>query len=132
MDSEPVRREIVIPGELLGGKDSKPGRGTFAEGENVYAAFLGIKSEYHGRVSVIRLGGRYMPARDDFVIGIITDRGPSHWLVDINAPYPAALHPIETPWRIDFGDTGRFMEIGDTILANVMSIDETKHIALTM
>ncbi len=132
MDSGPVKREIVIPGELLGGKETKPGRGTFAEGDNVYAALLGIKSEWHGRVGVIRLGGRYMPATEDLVIGVITDRGPSHWLVDINAPYPAALHPVETPWRIDFGDTGRFLDIGDTILANVLSIDEIKHIVLTM
>ncbi len=132
MESGPVRREIVIPGERLGGKDVKPGRGTFAEGDEVFSSLLGIRSESYGRVGVIRLSGRYMPAPDDFVIGMITDRGPSYWLADINAPYPAALHPAETPWRVDFGDTGRYLEVGDTILANVLSVDEIKHIELTM
>ena len=132
MDSGPARREIVIPGELLGGRNVMPGRGTFAERDEVFSSLLGIRTEKSGRVGVIRLSGRYMPYPDDLVIGTITDRGPSHWLVDINAPYPAALHPAETPWRIDFGDTGRYLEIGDTIIANVLTVDEIKHIELTM
>jgi len=132
MDSGPVKREIVIPGDLLGGKDTKPGFGAFIEGENVYCSLLGIKTERYGRIGVIRLGGRYMPSSGDLVIGVVKDRGPTHWLVDINAPYPASLHPAETPWQIDFGDTGRFLEVGDTILANVLSVDVTKRIQLTM
>lgn len=132
MDSGPVRREIVIPGELLGGKEVKPGRGTFAEREDVFSSLLGIKTERYGRVGVIRLNGKYMPYADDLVIGLITDRGPSYWLANINAPYPAALHPAETPWRVDFGDTGRYLEVGDTIIANVLTVDEIKHIELTM
>jgi len=132
MDSGHARREVVTPGELIGGKNDRPGFGAFAEGDNIYACLLGIKSTERGYVGVIRLSGRYMPARDDFVIGTVEDRGPSHWLVNINAPYPAALHPAETPWQVDFGDTGRFLDVGDTILANVLSVDEIKRIQLTM
>jgi len=132
MDSGPVRREIVIPGDVIGDKSSKPGQGSFVEGDNVYSSLLGIKTAKYGRVGVIRLSGRYMPYPGDFVIGIVEDRGPSHWLVDINAPYPAALHPAETPWRVDFGDTGRFLEIGDALIATILSVDEIKRIQLTM
>jgi len=132
MDSGPAKREIVIPGEILGEKGAKPGTGTFSEGNSIYASLLGIKNLRSGHINVIRLGGRYMPSPDDLVVGIVIDRGPSHWLLDISAPYPAALHPAETPWRVDFGDTRRFLDIGDTILANVLSVDEIKRIQITM
>ncbi len=132
MDSGPVKREVVIPGDVIGDRKIKPGYGSYIDGENIYSSLLGIKSMKYGKVGVIRLSGRYMPFPEDLIIGIIIDRGPSHWLLDINAPYPAAMHPAETPWRIDFGDTGRFLDIGDVILANILSVDEIKRIQVTM
>ncbi len=125
-------RQIVIPGEAVGGPGLKPGPGTFKSGDQILAAQLGVRYEREGRVSVIPLNGRYLPQRDDAVVGIVTDMGPSHWLVDINAPYPAPLHATESPWRVEFGDTGRYMKVGDAILAFVLSVDEIKRIQLTM
>jgi len=125
-------RQIVIPGEAVGGPGLKPGPGTFKSGSQILAAQLGIRSEREGCVSVIPLNGRYLPQRGDAVVGEITDLGPSHWLVDINAPYPAPLHATESPWRVEFGDTARYMKVGDAILAFVLSVDEIKRIQLTM
>jgi exosome complex component RRP4 len=78
------------------------------------------------------LGGRYIPAPGDSVIGKVIDIGPSNWLIDINSPYPAPLHVNEVPWRVDFGDTARFMNVGDTLLAKVLIVDETKRVQVTM
>ena len=125
-------RQIVIPGEAVGGPGLKPGPGTFKSGNQILAAQLGVRSERDGRVTVIPLNGRYLPQRGDAVVGEIVDMGPSHWLVDINAPYPAPLHATESPWRVEFGDTGRYMKVGDAILAFVLSVDEIKRIQLTM
>ena len=125
-------RQIVIPGEVVGGPGLKPGPGTFKSGDQVLAAQLGVRSERDGSVAVIPLNGRYLPQRDDAVVGEVIDMGPSHWLVDINAPYPAPLHATESPWRIEFGDTARYMKVGDAILAFVLSVDEIKRIQLTM
>ncbi len=125
-------RQIVIPGEAVGGPGLIPGPGTFKSGSQILAAQLGVRYVREGRVSVIPLNGRYLPQRDDAVVGIITDMGPSHWLVDINAPYPAPLHATESPWRVEFGDTSRYMKVGDAILAFVLSVDEIKRIQLTM
>jgi len=125
-------RQIVIPGEAVGGPGLKPGPGTFKSGSQILAAQLGVRTEHEGLVSVIPLNGRYLPQRGDAVIGEITDQGPSHWLVDINAPYPAPLHATESPWRVEFGDTGRYLKVGDAILAFVLSVDEIKRIQLTM
>ncbi len=125
-------RQIVIPGEAVGGPGLRPGPGTFKSGNAILAAQLGIRSERGGLVSVIPLNGRYLPQRGDAVVGEIIDMGPSHWLVDINAPYPAPLHATESPWRVEFGDTSRYMRVGDAILAFVLSVDEIKRIQLTM
>jgi len=125
-------RQIVIPGEAVGGPGLKPGPGTFKSGDQILAAQLGVRTEHEGRVSIIPLNGRYIPQRGDAVVGEVTDLGPSHWLVDINAPYPAPLHATESPWRVEFGDTGRYLKVGDAILAFVLSVDEIKRIQLTM
>ncbi len=125
-------RQIVIPGEAVGGPGLRPGPGTFKSGDRIVAAQLGVRAERDGHVSVIPLNGRYLPQRGDAVVGIVTDLGPSHWLVDINAPYPAPLHATESPWRVEFGDTSRYMRVGDAILAFVLSVDEIKRLQLTM
>ena len=125
-------RHVVIPGELIDSRGSKPGEGTYAEDGHVYAAKLGIVDLREGLVSVIPLGGRYMPRADDEVIGQVVDLGPSHWLLDINAPYPAPLHATESPWRVDFGDTGRYMHIGDSAICRILQVDETKRVQCTM
>ncbi|TLZ77433.1 MAG: RNA-binding protein [Methanobacteriota archaeon] len=125
-------RPIVIPGEAVGGPGLKPGPGTYSEGGRLFAAQLGIRDEHDGLVSVIPLNGRYLPRRGDAVIGEIVDLGPSHWLVDINSPYPAPLHATESAWRVEFGDTSRYLKVGDVIMCHVLSVDEIKRVQLTM
>lgn len=73
-----------------------------------------------------------MPRTDDEVIGQVVDLGPSHWLLDINAPYPAPLHATESPWRVDFGDTAHYMDIGDSAICRILQVDETKRVQCTM
>ncbi len=125
-------RELVVPGDLLGTADLKPGMGAFAEDGKVYAALLGIKNERSGYINIVPLSGRYIPRPGDSVIGMVTDRGPSHWLLEINSPYPAPLHVNEVPWRVDYGDTAKYMDIGDVLLLKVLSVDETMRVVLTM
>ncbi len=130
--SAPARREVVIPGDLLDGQGLKPGSGTFNEGGRIYAARVGIVAEREGFVSVIPLSGRYIPRSRDVIIGKVTDLGPSHWLVDINSPYPAPLNVKETPWTVEFGDTDRYLRVGDVILAEIVSVDEAMRVQLSM
>ena len=125
-------REIVIPGDLLDASGLKPGSGAYAENGKVFAAQLGIKSVKSNFVNVIPLGGRYIPATGDSIIGKVIDIGPSNWLIDINSPYPAPLHVNEVPWRVEFGDTSKYLNVGDTLLAKVLMVDETKRVQVTM
>ena len=73
-----------------------------------------------------------MPTSGDTVIGVIVDIGPSNWLVDIGAPYPAPLHVNEVPWKVEFGDTSRYLSMGNVVLLKVLSVDESKKIQVTM
>lgn len=127
-----MSREIVLPGDLLDGGKLKAGTGAYAHEGKVYAAQLGIKSVKSNFVNVIPLGGRYIPIQGDTVIGKVEDIGPSNWLININSPYPAPLHVTEVPWKVEFGDTARYLNVGDTIMAKVLMVDETKRVQVTM
>ncbi len=132
MDSSERQRQVVIPGDLIDTRGLKPGEGTYVEGGKVFAAQLGIRSEHSGFVDILPLGGRYIPRADDEVVGQVVDLGPSHWLIDINSPYPAPLHATESPWRVEFGETSRYLDVGDAVLVKVLAVDETKRVQVTM
>lgn len=125
-------REVVVPGDLLDESGSRAGSGTYSADGKIYAAVLGVKNMSQNGVSVIPLGGRYLPSTGDTVIGIINDIGPSNWMVDINSPYPAPLHVNEVPWRVEFGDTSRYLNLGDVVLLKILMVDESKKIQVTM
>ena len=121
-----------MPGELLTEEKLKAGSGTFMENGKIYAAQLGIKSIRSDFVNVVPLAGQYIPKVGDQVICVIIDVGPSNWLTEINSPYPAPMHINEVPWRVDFGDTGRYLKVGEVILARILMVDEVKHVQVSM
>lgn len=125
-------REIVVPGDMLDDSGMSCGSNTYALDGKVYANILGVRNVFQNTVGVIPLGGRYMPSTGDTVIGVIVDIGPSNWLVDINAPYPAPLHVNEVPWKVEFGDTSRYLGLGNVVLLKVLMVDESKKIQVTM
>jgi exosome complex component RRP4 len=131
-DSKDSEREIVVPGELLAISGKRAGPGTYSEGGKIFASQLGIKSVRPDMISVVPLSGQYIPVRGDLVVGEIVDVGASNWLVDINAPHPAPLHVNEVPWRVEFGETRRFMSVGDVVLLKIVGRDETMRIQVTM
>ena len=127
------KREIVIPSQLLGDiKDKKAGRGTFVENGKIYAEVIGILNNNSNYINVIPLKGRYDPVEKDFVIGIVEEAMSSSWLVDINAAYPALLHVNEVPWDVDFGETERYLNHGDSIMAKVLQVDQEKKLQITL
>ena len=126
------KRTLVIPGEVLDEGNLKAGKNTYQRDNKIYASQMGFKSVTSNYVNVIPLSGRYIPKPDDLVIGIVQNVSPTTWLVDVNSPYPAPLHVNEVPWRVDFGDTARYLNAGDTLLARIYIVDEIKRIQITM
>ncbi|UCH88440.1 MAG: RNA-binding protein [Thermoplasmata archaeon] len=125
-------REIVLPGDLLDEGTLKSGMGTYREGKKIFSAHVGIKSVRSNYINVISLSGRYIPKSGDTVIGVVIDLTPTSWILDINSPYSSPLHSSEVPWKIDFGETSRYLDIGDVVLTRVLSVDEIKRIQVTM
>jgi len=131
-DSRESVREVVVPGELLAISSKKAGIGTYSEGGKIFASQLGIKTVRPDSISVVPLAGQYIPVTGDLVVGKIVDVGASNWLVDINSPYPSPLHVNEVPWRVEFGETRKFMSVGDIVLLMIVGVDETKRIRVSM
>jgi len=126
-------RQVVIPGQILGeSPELRPGRGTFVENKKILAERLGVLNIQDKFVHIIPLKGRYDPVIGDFVIGVVEEAQTSNWMVDINAPYPALLHVHEVPWEIEFADTEKYLNTGDTILAKILSVDESKKLQITL
>jgi exosome complex component RRP4 len=126
-------REIVIPSQLLGDvKSNKAGRGTFIENGKIYSEILGILNKNKEYINVTPLKGRYDPIEKDFVIGIVEEAMSSSWLVDINAAYPALLHVNEVPWDVEFGETERYLNHGDSLMAKVLQVDQEKKLQITL
>lgn len=125
-------REVVVPGDVLDDGNMKAGENTYLKDGEVRAGILGVKRVRQNTVSVIPLGGRYMPVTKDTVIGVIEDVGSSIWLVDIGAPYPAPLHVSEVPWKVAFGDTSKYLSVGDVVMLKILMVDESNKISMTM
>ena len=125
-------RELVVPGDILDGTGMRPGENAYLLDGKVRASVLGVRNVFQNTVGVIPLRGGYMPTSGDTVFGVIVDISPSNWLVDIGAPYPAPLHVSEVPWKVEFGDTSRYLTIGNVVLLKVLSVDESKKISVTM
>jgi len=127
------KRTIVIPSQLLGDvKDQKAGSGTFIENGKIYSEVLGILNKNKDFINVTPLKGRYDPNEKDFVIGIVMEAMQSLWLVDINAAYPARLHVNEVPWDVEFGETEKYLNYGDVIMAKVLIVDQEKKLDITL
>jgi len=127
------RRDIVIPSQFLGEiPNKKAGQGTYVENGKIYAEVLGILNSNKEYVNVVPLKGIYSPQENDFVIGIVIEAMASSWLVDINAAYPALLHVNEVPWDVDFGETDKYLNKGDSVMAKISQVDEEKKLQITL
>ena len=131
--SHPSRdRVLVLPGEELPSRGLRPGPGTYRVGGKVYASQLGLLSPRPPFVQVVPLSGRYVPKAGDQVVGTVTDVQSTFWLLDIGAPRWAPLHMTGTPWKIEVGETDRYLRVGDAVVVRVENLDATGRIGVTM
>jgi exosome complex component RRP4 len=130
-----MTRKIVLPGTPVGdteNENKRPGRGTFKEGTTIYAAVLGIVNDKGKYIDIIPLSGVYDPQQGDTVIAVVQESLRSAWMMDINAPYPAFLNVANAPWRVEMGETAKFLKTGDVVIAQISGVDESRSIDLTM
>ena len=115
-------RKLVLPGDLMETK-SKPGKGIFRKDGRIYSSVLGHAHDKSGYINVNAITGRYKPKTGDKIVAICAETGPSIWRMDIGSAFNSTLHHSESSWKVPFGDTARFLAIGDAIWAEVFMVD---------
>lgn len=126
------QRVLVVPGQEIGDTSHRPGMGTYASDGKIYASQMGIVNIRAGYINVQPFAGKYQPRQGDSIIGTVQDIGPNSWFVNINCPYNSMLHGNETQWKVDYGTTSQYLNVGDVILAKINHVDEIKRVNLTM
>ncbi len=94
---------VVIPGELLTEERKKLGSHVFVDNGKVYSDSLGLLKEDDSSVKVIPLQGKYMPKRDDLIVGIVSRIEFSGYIIDINSFYYSFLRKKELRKPLDKG-----------------------------
>ncbi|MHA1595959.1 MAG: exosome complex RNA-binding protein Rrp4 [Candidatus Baldrarchaeia archaeon] len=129
-------KDIVVPGDCIAtGPNYKPGVGTFREGDSIFAAVIGLLEIKNDVINVIPLEGTYIPRPNDIVIGKVIDVAIASWKVDIRAPYVATLpasNVFDRPIDPVREDPRKYLDVGDTILAKIVSFDRTHDPILTI
>ncbi|HZY70308.1 MAG TPA: exosome complex RNA-binding protein Rrp4 [Thermoplasmata archaeon] len=125
-------RILVLPGEEIHAPGMKPGPGTYRTGGKLYASVLGLLQHRPPLVRVIPLSGRYLPKAGDRVIGTVADVQGTFWLLDIGAPRWAPLHHTGTPWKVEQGETEKYLGVGASVVVQVESLEATGRIGVTM
>ena len=120
--SSKITRKLVLPGDLMETK-SKPGRGIFRKDGRIHASVVGHSSDKSGYINVNGIKGRYNPKTGDKIVAVCAETGPSIWRMDIGASFNSTLHHSESGWKVPFGDTARFLSIGDAVWAEIFMVD---------
>ena len=129
------KREIVVPGDLLAEGDYIAGENTFKEGNRIYASRVGLIEYANKKIQVVALRAFYVPRIGDTVIGKIVEVGVSGWIVDINSPYMALLRAsdvLEKGFNPRKDDLTAIYDVGDMIIAKIISYDRTQNPLLTV
>ena len=128
-------KQLTVPGDVLAeGMDFLPGKGVFREGDHLISSRIGLLNLNVRIVNVIPLCGRYVPKKDDVVIGFVKDMSYSSWFVDVGYPYEASLSLKDA--TADFIERGSslsdYFAIGDIILTKITNVTREGNIDLTM
>ncbi|MFH0955106.1 MAG: KH domain-containing protein [Candidatus Micrarchaeota archaeon] len=109
-------KKIVVPGELLTEERKRMGEHVYASQGKIFSDTLGIFQDEGSVASVVALKGRYIPMRDDLVIGIVAMDVHAGYLVDINSFYYSFVSKKEIRDSLKSGSivSGKIMEVSET------------------
>ena len=128
-------KTIVVPGEILAtGMDYLPGFGTYRDKDRIIASRLGLTYLDGRAIKLIPLSGRYLPKRNDVIIGKVIDVTLHGWRLDINSAYSAMLMVKDGSSEfIEKGaDLTRIYNLGDYVVAKIINVTSQKLVDLTM
>ena len=126
-------RQWTVPGRSLGKAGSnRAGAHVGQREDDLIAISIGFVGERGGEISVDAVKGRYVPASGDLIIGVVSAVQGNMWILNVAGPFDAILPMSLAPWKVEYGDARRHMDVGDAILARVQEVDETHRVVCTM
>ncbi len=128
-------REVIVPGEELAkGLDYLPSDGAFREGEKIISSRLGLFNLDGRLIKVIPLGGRYIPKKNDTVIGTVSDVLFSSWRVDIGWPFDAMVHLREGSRDFIPNDAklAKYYAPGELVVGKIINVSSTKVVDMSL
>lgn len=136
MEKISEEKDVVIPGEPLSkGMDFLPGDGTYREDKKILSNYLGVVQFKDRLVKVVPIRGRYIPEKDDIVIGEIERVSHSNWTIEINSPYTGILSISEaTEEYVDLNedDISDYFDIGELVATKITKVTKSKDVQLSM
>ena len=128
-----MERQLVLAGDRLASEpNAKPAKGTARVAGDIVATHTGFVRKAGDFYSVIPFNACYEPRAGDTVVGMVKECNPGNWIIDIRAPWDAPMHVSEAPWRVDFGETVKYLAPGDNILCKILFVDGQKKVQCTM
>ncbi|RJQ15721.1 RNA-binding protein [Candidatus Woesearchaeota archaeon] len=129
------QKKVVVPGEILAeSMEVLPGFGTYRNEKKIIASRLGLLSQEGKVIKIIPLSGKYLPQRNDIVIGQVFDILISGWRLEINSPYSAMLSMKEASH--DFinkgADLTRYYNLEDYVVAKIVNVTSQNLIDVSM
>ncbi len=104
--------------------DYLPSDGAYRSGDKIIANRLGLLRVEGKVVKSIPLAGKYLPKRNDVVIGQVSDILMSGWRIEINCPYSAVL-PLKDA-SYDFvsrgADLSKIFGLGDYVVGKIINV----------
>ncbi len=127
-------REVALPGDLLAeGMEFIAGKNTYRKNEKIYSNRLGLVDVKGSVIKIIPLSGKYIPQKEDLIVGEISEVGFSSWQVDIGAPFIANLPLSEgtnTYIRKD-EDLSKYFNVGDKLIGRILNFTSTGSLQIT-
>ena len=106
---------VVVPGDLVTAERKKLGQNVFIESGKIYSDSLGITYPNSSVAYVVPLSGRYIPHKDDLIVGIVERETVKGYMVGINSIYQCYLSAEKCRDRL---------QKGSVISAKVDSVNE--------
>ena len=126
-----MNKKLVIPGQFLSSDVKNAGSGTYIDDGKVYSLLYGILNAKR-RINVLPFSGKYVPSRNDLVIGTVIMVTPSNWIFELGSAYDGLLHVSEFPRRVESTQMKGIMGVGDSAVIRIKDVNPAMKVELSM
>ena len=122
-----AEQRLVTPGEALGSSSGlRNGTGVINKDGELIATKLGFTKILNNTISISPTHSAYMPQSGDYIIGHVVEVRSNLWFIDIRGPFQGLLPMSLAPWKVEYGESRKHLNIGDALFARVQEVDESQ------